>query len=158
MSFSHISSPVRHLTSRNVTRKYITLGKVIGFWADIVGPELAAKTCPIGMSVRKTGGGQQAKNGRNLEAVLEISATSAEATLLHYQKNLILERLKQALGDTIVVDIKVTHGGARLNTTLPPAPPPLTAQGKTCLSMGIDGVTDPELRAALENLGRWIET
>ena len=158
MSFSHISSPVRQLTSRNVTRKYITLGKVISFWAEIVGPELAAKTCPVGMSVRKSGGKQQAKNGRNLEAVLEVSATSADATLLHYQKSLILERLRQALGDTIVVDMRVVHGGARLARNLPAMPPPLTEKTKNCLSMGTSDIQDAELRAALESLGRWITT
>lgn len=159
MAFSHLSRPVRQVTGKTFASKFITLGKVITFWPEIVGEELAAKTYPVGMSVRKTGAAQQAKNGRKLEATLEISASSADATLIVYQKALILERLRTMLGDGLVVDMRVTHGGARAPRYVPPVPPPvshLTDGSKTCLSVGTDTISDPELREALENLGRWI--
>lgn len=157
MVFSHISSPVRQLTGRNFARKFITLGRVITYWPEIVGAQLAAKTCPVGMSVRKSGSGKQGAGGKKLEAILEISASSAEATLLHYQKPLILERLRHTLGETIVVDLRIVHGGARLQprTALMP-PTPLTNPDKTCQSMGLENIRDPELRAALESFGRWL--
>jgi hypothetical protein len=158
MSFSHLSRQVRQVTGKTFARKFITLGKVMTFWPDIVGAQLASKTYPIGMNVRKTGA--QNKSARKLEAILEVAASSADAALLHYQKGLILERLKNMLGDTIVVDMKVTHGAPRLDVAaaVETAPPHLTGSQKTCLSKGVEDVRDPELRAALENLGRWLST
>lgn len=158
MSFSHLSRPIRQVTGKTFARKFITLGKVITFWPEIVGANLATKTYPIGMKVRKTGAAN--KTARKLEAILEVAASGADATLLHYQKALILERLRNMLGDTIVVDMRVTHDTQHLNVaeaTIGPPLTPLTNNEKTCLS-GDDIVNmDPELLGALERLGRWIK-
>lgn len=126
MTFAHISRPIRQVTGQTFARKFITLGRVINYWAEAVGPDLAGKTYPIGMKVRKAAPKPGTKpippkspmTKTPLEAVLEIAASSADATLLHYQKNLILERLHLLLGARMIVDIKITHGA------LPPLPAP----------------------------------
>lgn len=128
-----------------------------------MGADLAAKSYPVGMSVRKNSKNLKAetKSTRDLVATLEIAASSADATLIYYQKRLILERLALLIGADMIVDIKVIHNSA-IVTAIPQIPVrPLTARQKTCLSpeqLGTDMVGDDELRIALERLGRYIET
>jgi hypothetical protein len=159
MTLNHISRPLRTVTGKTFARKYVTLGKVMALWTEVAGPDLARRSYPIGMKVRKTGAKKNDKDARQLEAVLEIGASSADATLLHYQKPLLLERLKNLLGDTIIVDIMVVHRApvSGSSASLTPAIP-LTLPQKTCLSPLPDTIQDPDLREALEGLGRWIET
>lgn len=189
MSFSHVSRPVRAVTGKTFARKFITLGRVINYWDDAVGPELAAKTYPIGMKVhkapvKKKEPGRPGK-GRDLEktiisspakkniqtargpdlrrddtvilnATLEIAASSADATLIHYQKGLILERLKTLLGSDMITDIKITHAARPLTRTLYPAKGNggLTNPLKNSLSMDTHIVTDEGLRAALLSMAQ----
>lgn len=159
MSFSHLSRPIRKVTGQTFARKFITLGRVLNYWPEIVGPDLALQAYPVGMKVRKAPSGKNGpKDSKKLEAVLEVSATSADATLIHYQKPLILERLHQMLGDRIVVDIRVVHGGPKAPTSpVKNTSRPIPSQ-KPCPSVAGSGMIDPELSNALNNLGRWIET
>jgi hypothetical protein len=116
MALSHLSRSIRDITGKTFARKFITLGRVINYWPQAVGPELAAKTYPVGMKVRKAqGSNKQGKTEKSsitqqpLEAILEIAASSADSTVLHYQKGLILERLRTLLGAAMIVDIRITH-------------------------------------------------
>ena len=155
MALKHISRPVRIVAGKTFARKYITLGRIMALWPDIIGHELALKTYPIGLKMRKTG--TKAANGKpQYAATLEIAASSAEATLLHYKKALILERLKLTAGNTFIDDLMITHAAKLLQPTKPKTPPPLTTGQKHCLSQGIETIEDHDLRAALADLGRWI--
>ncbi len=187
MSFSHVSRPIRTVTGKTFARKFITLGRVINYWNDAVGPELAAKTYPIGMKVHKAPAPKKEKSkipppahaspdglrratspSRGevltsptapapiiLNATLEIAASSADATLIHYQKSLILERLRTLLGADMITDIKVTHTARPMTPALYTRPPKrgLTEAQKNSLSMDTGIVTDTELRAVLESFG-----
>lgn len=192
MSFSHVSRPIRTVTGKTFARKFITLGRVINYWNDAVGPELAAKTYPIGMKVHKApavkksgtssrkaqgaypgpsanvkmdeGPGSTLRVARDdtlspppliLNATLEIAASSADATLIHYQKSLILERLRTLLGADMITDIKVMHTARPMTPALYTRPPKrgLTEAQKNSLSMDTGIVTDTELRAVLESFG-----
>lgn len=167
MAFSHLSRTIRNVTGKTFARKFITLGKVINYWPEAVGPELAAKSYPVGMSVRKNTNKTSSKSSRDLVATLEIAASSADATLLHYQKSLILERLALLIGADMIVDIKVIHnGGPAISSAAPNSfttkwvPRPLTNDVKTCLSQeahGVEHVADDELRAVLDRLGQYID-
>ncbi len=165
MAFAHVSRPVRDVTGKTFARKFITLGKVITYWADAVGSDLAKRSYPVGMRVRKNGKGPGVKSSRDLVATLEIAASSADATLLHYQKDLILERLGLLIGADMIVDIKITHNSSAVLAR--PAEPafdmanwtPQTAvnmDGMGKISPAAGGDEDTALQAALNRLERWI--
>ena len=124
------------------------LGRLVTQWADIVGPELAAKTQPVKTRYMKAG-----KNGKPVIS-LDIAVTPAEATLLLYRKDLILARINQIFGDDWVSAIRFVPIAA--NT---PAPrprktiKPLTPTEKTYLSGVLETVGDADLQASLQALG-----
>lgn len=170
MAFSHVSRTIRDVTGKTFARKFITLGKVIQYWAEAVGPDIAAKAYPVGMSVRKNPKtGKEKKTGtmpnRDLVATLELAASSSEATLIHYQKKIILDRLALLIGADMIVDLKIVHNATpaltRMDLQENIRPFPLTDAQKHCLSpeqLGTDRITDDELRIALERLGQYIVT
>jgi hypothetical protein len=90
-----------------------------------------------------------------LNATLEIAASSADATLIHYQKGLILERLKTLLGSDMITDIKITHA-ARPLTSRPfkNGGQGLTNVPKNSLSDIADIIHDDDLRAALLSMAQ----
>lgn len=145
---------VRGVTGKTFARKFITLGKVINYWAEAVGPELAAKSYPIGMSVRKTR--KKDKNDRELVATLEIATSSADATLIHYQKKMILERLSLLLGASMIEDIKIIHNAPVATMAALSAPIATSALPPAPHLPILDHVDDPELRLALARLGQYI--
>lgn len=151
MAFSHVSKPIKTVTGKTFARKFITLGRVINCWADAVGAELAEKTYPIGMKVRKIPSG--------LQATLEIAANSADATLVHYQKGLILERLKTLLAADMIVDIKVTHAARPTIFTSPLAGevnPRVKRADRVGGDVDLSHITDDALRDALASLGQYV--
>lgn len=148
-----ISEATSRVTGRSFQRKYIALGRIVNAWEEIVGEELATKAQPVRLRYRK-----HDKSGAP-NTTLEISVSGAEATLLHYQKDLILERLNQIFGERWITGIRFVQTPA--NT--PPlrrrkAKTPLTAQEKNTLSGIISAVGDPEIRSRLSHLGEAIIT
>jgi hypothetical protein len=177
MAFSHVSKPIKTVTGKTFARKFITLGRVINCWADAVGAELAEKTYPIGMKVRKSprkepgpsgltrgplaaqGPRPSPRAGGILTATLEIAANSADATLIHYQKGLILERLRTLLAADMIVDIKVTHAARPTIFTSPlagKAHPRVKRTGQVGSHVDLSHIMDETLRDALASLGEYV--
>lgn len=97
--------PLSEATSRvaksNFSRKYIALGKIVNRWDEIVGPELAGKAQPVKIQYRR----KKTRKDKP-SATLEVACASADATILHYQKGVILERMNTIFGDRWIADLK----------------------------------------------------
>jgi hypothetical protein len=95
-----LSEPVSRISGKTFSRKYIALGRILSEWEQIVGPEFSGKAIPVKLNYRKNG-----KTDKTL-ASLDIATSDAQATALHYQKDLILERINRVFGQGWIGDIR----------------------------------------------------
>ena len=150
-----LSTAVPKVTGKVFDRKYTMLGRLLTQWEEIIGSELAFKTQPVKLRYMKYKEG--AKNSAGSNATLEIACTSADATILHYQKNLILERIIRIFGDDWIKDIKfvpeVSSGKDTLKSRRK-STKNLTEADKKHLSQMLEGVDDPEVRERLESMAK----
>ena len=142
-----LSDVIPGIAGQVFSRKYIMLGRLVTRWDDIVGADLAAKAQPVKMRPYK-------KEGNKTLFSLDIATNTADATLLHYRKDLILQRINQIFGADWITAIrfvpKAANGPLRKSAT---RKAPLTADEKTYLSDVLEGVEDPEVRERLRHLG-----
>jgi hypothetical protein len=132
-------------------RKYIALGRIVTHWKELVGEDMAARSSPSRLQYYKP---KQA--GEKARATLEISASSADCSVLVYQKDVILQKLENFFGDRWVTDIRFIHAEPKQI-----APPPrrtkiLTEDEKKYLSQVLEGVDDPDIKERLASLGQSI--
>lgn len=146
-----LSDGISALTSQTFSRKFVSLARILSHWDDIIGPEMAHKTQPAKLHYRKP---KDAKSAP--QATLDIAVSSADSTLLHYQVELILERLNQIFGERWITSIRFVHQPANLSREdIAPKPPkPLTQADKEQLMTMLSGVEDDNLRKQLEKLGQ----
>ena len=147
-----LSASVSQLTSQTFSKKFVALGRVLNNWDDIIGPEMAVKAQPVKIHYRKP-----KEKGENPQATLEIAASSADATVLHYQKDLILARINQLFGDSWITNLRFVHIAA--NTENPYAPNrkmavPLPSEQIEQLKSDLSNIEDEEIRNCLEKLGQ----
>lgn len=145
-----LSEPVSRISGKTFSRKYIALGRILSEWEQIVGPEFSGKAIPVKLNYRKNG-----KTGKSL-ASLDIATSDAQATALHYQKDLILERINRVFGQGWIGDIRfVSIPGMAAKTPEKPKRL-LTEDEKKFLSGMLEALEDQELKAKLEVIGREI--
>lgn len=153
MSLRPVSEAVLKLAGAAFSRKYVLLGRIVSHWAEIVGPDFAARAAPDGLHYRRSGKGEDKKTS----VFLDIAATSADAAQLVYQQDLILERMNRIFGERLVEGVRFVHKPANQSRKpLSSKKKPLTEDEKNTLSGLLGGVDDPEIRAGLESLGREI--
>ncbi len=118
-----------------------------------MGKEFSDKAVPVKINYRKK------TRNKEQSATLDIATTSSYATILPYQKGVILERLNRLFGDNWITDIRFIAGNFE------EAPKekkkiisPLTQSEKKYLSGVLDKIDDPDLNAKLESLGKAIIT
>lgn len=146
-----LSEATARIAGKSFERKYIALGRIVNNWRDIVGENLADKGQPVKIHYRKKKGQQKP------DATLEIAANSADATLLHYQKDLILERINQIFGERWISAIKFVNIPSNTQGKSFKKPKaPLTEAEKKTLSDVLFGIEDADMRARLERLGQSI--
>ena len=146
-----LSESTARVSGKCFERKYISLGRIVKHWPDIVGARLADKAAPVKIHHRK------ATKGRPAQSSLDIAVDSANATALHYQKDLILEKINRLFGDSWITSIRFVH--IPVNQHRPPpqkASPPLTPQEKKLLSETVSRITDNEIQMRLLSLGEAI--
>jgi len=129
-----------------IGRKGFVEADLLTRWEAVAGPEMAALCRPVRLAKPRDGG----------PPVLHLRvASSAFATLLKHQEPELIGRINGYFGFDAVGKLKVAPGTLPpppAPKPPPPAPPPLSAE-EAALVAGID---DPDLRAALEALGRSI--
>ena len=157
MALRPISKSVHNVTDKTFSRKHIALARMMQRWRDIIGADWADQAQPYKIKYRKSGQGRQ----KQAEAILVIAVQSAQATLLHYRKGLILSRINRIFGEEWITDIQFSHVPADHNTNkswrfkadktanLDPA-------AETRLTNSLDNVGDDELRHRLDRFGKAI--
>ena len=134
-------------------RKYISLGRIVKHWPEIVGEKLADKATPVKIHHRKSIKGKPAQNN------LDIAVDSANATTLHYQKDLILARINQLFGEAWITGIRFVHLPAnQTSIKAVKKKQPLTEGEKKLLSEAVSRITDDEIQKRLLSLGEAIVT
>ncbi len=149
-----LSESTSRIAGKSFERKYIALGRIVNAWNQIVGEGFAAKAQPVKINYRKK------ERGKKAEARLDIAVSSAEATLLHYQKDLILERINQVFGDRWITDIRFVNVPANSKFLKPKkkTPKKLNEEEQNNLSNVLQGVEDEDIRERLEALGQFVIT
>src|SRR5215472_190898 len=109
-------------------------------WAVIVGTDWAAVAWPSAL-------------GR--DGVLRLRAASSAALELQHRAPLLIERINCFFGRSVVTRLALVQGLLPLDSPLS-EPPILTraAGAATKLDERLSGIADPQLRAALDRLGR----
>ncbi|MCC6598259.1 MAG: DUF721 domain-containing protein [Alphaproteobacteria bacterium] len=149
-----LSEATARVAGKSFERKYIALGRIVNHWNDIVGTKLADKAQPMKIHYRK-----KKEHAAKPDAVLEIAASSADATLLHYQKDLILARINQIFGESWITGIRFINtpvNASGLTRRRKKTVQPLTGEKKKHLSLILEDVADADIRVKLENLGQAI--
>lgn len=144
------SDSVSKLTRDFFAKKFVSLSRVLSHWEFVVGADMASKTQPLKVHYRKA-----KKEGERPQATLDISATSADSAVLHYQKGLILERLNQVFGESFITDIKFVHDNSFSPPQSHPKPLPKNEDLARVEEMMLH-VTDPDLRKRLEKIAQGI--
>ena len=129
------------------------LGRVVTHWNEIVGERLAGKTQPVKIRYFNSKG-----SGKSV-ASLDIASSTADATILHYQKDLILERINQIFGDQWIGAIRFVPiaDNDRAKPVQKPAPKRiLNTEEQNSLSNMLESIEDPVIKEQLERLGKSI--
>lgn len=152
-----LSHSVANITRQSFAKKFVALSRILEHWPDIIGTDFAAIAQPQKLSYRKP----KTKDDKP-EATLHIMVSPADATSLHYQTDLILERINQIFGDRWVTKIKFepVSGTTALNVDMrprmPTPPKPLAPQAQDRLNDVLRDISDPEIRLRLEKLGQGV--
>lgn len=147
-----LSESTARVTSKNFERKYIALGRIVKNWPQIIGEKMAAKAQPARIQYRK-----KRKKSDPTQTILEIAVNNADATLLHYQKNLILERINHIFGERWIADIRfvpVRRIAVQKTSFSNKSFRALTSDEKTSVLSLVEGVSDHDLKARLDALAR----
>lgn len=110
-------------------------------WAAIIGAEFAAATWPEAL----------ARGG-----ILKLRVTPAKALEIQHRAPLVIDRINQFFGRGVIERLALVQGPLPL--TPPPSQQrsarPLAQSEEAALDDGLGGIDDPQLRAALDRLGR----
>lgn len=148
-----LSEATARIASQSLSRKYISLGRIINQWEEIVGEDLADKAIPAKLNYRK--GKQKSKP----TATLDIATSASYATTLPYQKGVILEKINRIFGNDWITDIRFVTSENIAPTPKPAIPPkPLNLIEKKYLTQTLEDIEDIEIKERLEKLGKAILT
>lgn len=147
-ALKRLSNTVPSVTNKTFKRKYISLGKIITQWREIMGDKLADHAQPLKIHYRKP-----KRKGDRATATLDIAASSSQCALLIMRKGVLLEKINNIFGEVIVTDIKFIH----YHDTKPLKPKPkkiiLDEAEKNGISTLLDGIEDTELKQRLGSFG-----
>lgn len=121
---------------------------IINDWPAVIGPHLAAHSFPQ----RITFAHDKRDNG-TLQLLIDSGSLAVE---LQHLEPLLIERINSFFGYRAVARVKIIQGPLPVVAAAPPPPAERTldADGEEKLSQHLAAVDDPDLRAALEKLGR----
>ncbi len=117
--------------------------RIVSQWQSIVGKELAQHTLPEKLSFPK---------GKQTGGTLVISTENGFATELQHRIPQIIERLSTYLGYQAVSRIVISHSWVPA-PEIADVPPPIPTLKHAAKDL-TDGITDPDLKKALESLGQ----
>jgi hypothetical protein len=166
-----LSEPASRVAAKNFQRKFVALGRIVSEWPNIVGAEFALRAQPVKINYRplkhKPGqsGKETARPGQQVSSVapatLEIAVNQSEATLFHYQKDVILQRINHIFGSDWIGDIRfvaaempdISRKQKKVSALLRRGLSPVAEQN---LSGILQDVPDEPIKSALHRLGQGI--
>lgn len=152
-----LAEAAARIAGQSFSRKFVALGRIASQWPEIVGADLAAVAQPARLHNRRL-----IRKGDTPDIVLDIAVAPSQATLLHYQKDLILARINQIFGAGWVTQIRFVPPA---DTAIKPkawfkkpsaAQKHLTEDEKNTLYTMLESVDDVDLRERLDRLGQSI--
>ena len=144
-----IAAELPGLIGKPLGRRGFAEGGLIADWAAIVGEEVAHHAKPLRLTYPR---------GERRDGSLVVRVRSAFATELQHMTPQLLERINGYLGYGAVTRLKLEQG--RLPRPKPSAlkvPDPLHPAEKRRLDQDLARIEDPQLREALEALGRAVK-
>lgn len=115
-------------------------------WPAVVGQDLARDSLPVKLSFAR---------GDRTDGTLHLRVAPGAALEFQHLEPVIVERINSFFGYRAVARLALRQGPvARPGPARPPAPRALTTAENAALGRDLAGVKDPELRAALDGLGR----
>jgi hypothetical protein len=153
-----LSDVTAKIARQSFSQRHIALGRIISQWTEIMGHDLAARATPNSIRSLKT-----SRKGAPV-VTLEIAATQADAVVLSYQKDLIIERINRIFGAGWVQSIRFVPAE---HLTLPRSnkhkdrlrnEKSLTEAEKNTLYTWLEDIQDKDLKLRLEKLGQSILT
>jgi len=150
-----VTRSLRAVTERALGKVGQGLAQLLSQWLQIVGPDIANKCLPTALNFPR---------GKNANAILHITTSSAFALELSHQKPKIIERINAFLGYGAIADLRFDHtqlpsaeykrvtaavrgGNGHANTRNEVTMP-------TEICQIYDEIKDPELREKLKSLCR----
>jgi hypothetical protein len=144
-----IAAELMPLIGKPMGRRGFAEGGLIAHWPAVVGEEIARATAPLKISFPR---------GERREGTLTLRVAGAHATEIQHLVPQILERINGYLGYGAIARLKLEQG--RLPKPRPPAmreTGPLRPEEQAALDAAVTRIGDPELRRALDALGRAVK-
>ncbi|WNJ89304.1 DUF721 domain-containing protein [Bosea sp. 685] len=123
---------------------------IVSLWPEIVGERLAARSRPLKIDWPRR---RPAPGESSDPATMVVRVEGAFALEMQQLAPLVLERVNTHLGWRAVGKLVLKQGPVEAPATKKPPPPPDPATVAR-VAQQVSGIADPELRAALERLGR----
>lgn len=139
---------IEPLTRPLLKERGLAGSQVLTQWANIVGPRLARHAIPEKLAFPK---------GKKTGGTLTVSVENGFALEFQYMQPAILERLATYFGYSAVSRIAISAATLPAEAPLPARKPRKPAIAMEC-GQWTDGITDPELRAALASLANTLAT
>lgn len=142
-----IAETAQRLTKRPMGKRGFTEAALIAEWQSVVGSLLGGATLPLRIVFPR---------GERIAGTLHVRvASGALATELQHQEPLVIQRINGYFGYGAVARLAIVQGPVpRRQPRRPLALPLLSAAQERDLSDQLDGIRDPEVKAALAALGR----
>jgi hypothetical protein len=149
-SLKAVAAPLGKITRAAIGRRGFAEGAVLTEWASIVGPQLAAQTCPLKLSFPRGEGAAEQGHGPVLHVRVVSGALAME---LAHLEPLVLQRINAHFGFRAVAKLALTQGplpkrAAPRNKPAEPSPEAVAEVDRS-----LEAVESPELRQALARLG-----
>ena len=131
-------------------RRGLAEAKLLAEWPTIIGPALAARCHPIRLSQRSDRPG----------GVLLLHVAGAAALELQHSEPQILERINGFFGYDAVARLRLIQAPLprRAHQPAPPASRGVSDAEEIEIVGAVRAIRDPDLRAALQGLGRTLKT
>jgi len=144
-----LSWEIEKLTKPVFRKRGFGEAAILTEWDTVVGEQWARHTCPEKLARSRV-------EGRGATLHLRVDGGAYATELVHLEPQLV-QRINSFYGYKAIEKIKIIQGPLP-EKKRPKSEPqaPLTEAAEQSLNNRLDGIDDPELRAALEGLGRGI--
>lgn len=143
--FRPLADTVARVTGPLLRKRGFAEVRIVTEWREIVGPALAEGSAPEKLSVGRSGGG-----------TLDIRVEGAFALEMQHLQPQIVERVNGYFGFKAVDRIRLRQGPLPKKTSRRRAQPIPSQRSIEQVEATVADVGDPELREALDRLGRAI--